>query len=244
MGSFTPEQRLEYYLQAKLKKAIDQWALIEDGDRILIGLSGGKDSLALVELMAERMRIFVPKFELHAAHIVMRNIPYSSDIDFLREHCESRSVVFHRIETEFDPTVDAKKSACFLCSWYRRKALFEAARSLGCNKVALGHHQDDILVTLLLNMTYQGSFSTMPVKLKMDKFDLTIIRPMALIKESDVAALAQLRQWKKQPKDCPYERDSHRSDMKALLAHIESQNPQARHHLWNSMRNVRPDYLL
>ena len=106
-----------------------EYGLIEDGDKILIGLSGGKDSLALVELLARRARIYKPRFSIVAVHVVMKNIPYQSDVDYLREYVESWGVPFVLFETEFDATTDTRKPPCFLCSWNRRKALFTVARS-------------------------------------------------------------------------------------------------------------------
>ena len=148
-------------------KGIVDYGLIEDGDHLLVGLSGGKDSLALTELLARRARIYRPRFTLTAVHVAMRNIPYSIDADYLRSFCEERGVPFVLREAEFDASTDTRKSPCFLCSWNRRKELFTAAHELGCNKIALGHHMDDILVTLLMNQTFQGAFSTMPPRLVM-----------------------------------------------------------------------------
>ncbi len=150
------------HLDRKVKKAIEDYGLIDEGDRILIGLSGGKDSLALVELLGRRSRIFAPKFSLAAAHIRMANIEYKSDSSTLRVHCERFGMEYIERETSFDPSSDRRKTPCFLCSWYRRKALFEIAKEGNFNKIALGHHQDDLFETLLMNMTFQGSFATMP----------------------------------------------------------------------------------
>ena len=149
-------------LRHKFHKTAAEYALIEEGDRILIAVSGGKDSLALLELMAARVRVLKPRFSVVAAHVVMTNIPYQSDTQYLIDFAQSLGVEMHIVETSFDATGDTRKSPCFLCSWNRRKALFETAKALGCNKIALGHHQDDVLVTLLMNMTFQGAFSTMP----------------------------------------------------------------------------------
>lgn len=171
------------------------------------------------------------------------NIPYQSDLEYLRNHAAAYDVPLIVFETSFDPTTDTRKSPCFLCSWNRRKALFAVAKENGCNKIALGHHMDDILETLLMNMTYQGAFSTMPPKLVMRKFDMTIIRPMCLIHESDLLELAEIRNYKKQVKNCPYESGSSRSDMKGVLKQLESMNPEARYSLWGSMTNIQTDLL-
>ena len=128
-------------------------------------------------------------------------------------------------------------------SWNRRKALFTVAKEHGCNKIALGHHMDDILETLLMNITYQGAFSTMPPRLMMKKFDMTIIRPMCLVHEADLVELAALHHYQKQVKNCPYESQSSRSDMKGILRQLEAMNPEARYSLWGSMTNVQEELL-
>lgn len=243
MGKLTEEAKLMRRIEQRFMKGIVQYGLIEEGDKILVGLSGGKDSLALLELLARRSRIYKPRFSVVAVHVVMTNIAYESDMDYLRTYAEGLGVPFVRYETSFDPSTDNRKSPCFLCSWNRRKALFTVAKEQGCNKIALGHHMDDILETLLMNMTFQGAFSTMPPRLVMCKFDMTIIRPMCLVHESDLVEMAALRGYRKQIKNCPYEKDSHRSEMKDVLKRLEAMNPEARFSLWSSMNNVQADLL-
>ncbi|MCQ2360904.1 MAG: tRNA 2-thiocytidine biosynthesis TtcA family protein [Paludibacteraceae bacterium] len=232
-----------YHLRGKFSKALKDYALIEDGDKVLIGLSGGKDSLALVDFFAERMKIFKPKFTVEAAHIIVRNIPYQSDIEYLKNYCSGFNIPLHIVETEFDQSTDTRKSPCFLCSWNRRKKLFETASGLGCTKIALGHHQDDIIETLLMNLTFQGAFATMPPLLKMKKMDFSIIRPLCLIRESELQRFASIKGFKKQIKNCPYENDSNRADMKALLSELEKLNKDARYSIWGAMQNIQMEYL-
>ena len=216
MAKLTEEELLFRKVEEKVKKAIFEYGLIVDGDRILIGLSGGKDSLALVDLLGRRSKIFRPRFEVVVTHIVMSNIPYRSDIDYLKSRADEHGLSFFVHETSFDASTDTRKSPCFLCSWTRRKALFDIAKRHGCNKIALGHHQDDILETLLMNMIHQGAIGTMPPRLKMDKFDMEIIRPMCLVEEKDLNRIAVWRGYRKQIKNCPYESGSSRSDMKEM----------------------------
>lgn len=243
MAELAEEEKIIRRIEKRFSKGVVEYGLIEDGDKILVGLSGGKDSLALVELLAKRARIYKPRFSVVVAHVVMKNIPYQSDITYLKEYVELWGLPFVLYETEFDASTDTRKSPCFLCSWNRRKALFTIAKEHGCNKIALGHHMDDILETLLMNITFQGAFSSMPPCLVMKKFDMTIIRPMCLVHESDLAALAQLRGYRKQVKNCPYEEQSHRSDMKEVLRQLEAMNPEARYSLWGSMTNVQEELL-
>lgn len=230
-------------ISTRFNKGVVKYRLIDDGDKILIGLSGGKDSLALLELLAKRSRILKPKFSVVAVHVSMTNIPYQADLNYLKEYSESLGVPFVHYETSFDPSTDTRKSPCFLCSWNRRKALFTVAKEQGCNKIALGHHMDDILETLLMNLTFQGAFSTMPPKLVMKKFDMTIIRPMCMVHEADLLELAEVRNYRKQVKNCPYETQSNRSDMKGVLKQLETLNPEARYSLWGSMTNVQEELL-
>lgn len=243
MAQRTEEEELLHRLRHKFHKTAAEYNLIEEGDRILIAVSGGKDSLALLELMAARARVLKPRFTIVAAHVVMTNIPYQSDVQYLTDFAQSLGVEMHIVETSFDATGDTRKSPCFLCSWNRRKALFETAKSLGFNKIALGHHQDDVLVTLLMNMTFQGAFSTMPPALKMNKFDMTIIRPLCRIEEKDIIRLAELHEYRKQQKNCPHEHDSNRSRMAEVLHTLDQLNPEARYNLWGSMTNVQTELL-
>lgn len=243
MAPFTEEEKVIRRIEKRLNKGVVQYGLIEEGDKILIGLSGGKDSLALVELLGKRSRIFKPRFSVVAVHVMMTNIPYQSDLEYLKQHAAAYDIPLIVYETSFDPSTDTRKSPCFLCSWNRRKALFTVAKEQGCNKIALGHHMDDILETLLMNMTFQGAFSSMPPKLVMRKFDMTIIRPMCLVHESDLSELAELRSYRRQKKNCPYEAQSSRSSMKGVLRQLEAMNPEARYSLWGSMTNIQTELL-
>jgi len=235
MPLLSNEEKLEKTIKSRLQKAIYEYGLIEDGDKLLIGLSGGKDSLCLVDLLAKRMKILKPQFTIEALHIRMENIEYESDATYLKEFCESRGVPFHIVTIGFNANTDTRKSPCFLCSWNRRKQLFTTAQALGCNKIALGHHQDDIIHTTMMNLFFQGSFSTMPIKLRMRKMPLTIIRPLCLQHETDLQQYAENNLFKKQKKPCPYETDSHRSDMRDMFNRIEEMTQEARYSVWNAL---------
>ena len=228
------EKKLHKRLKEKFEKAIFDYGMIEEGYHVLVALSGGKDSLFLTEMLAERSRIWKPRFNVEALHIRMSHIDYHTSTAYLEQFCKSCDIPLHIIETDFDPTTDKRKVPCFLCSWYRRKALFEHAQRLGCNKLALGHHQDDIIHTSLLNQFFQGRYETMPVKMKMKKMPITLIRPLCLMAESDIKRMATLRQYKKQDKLCPYETSSNRQYVAQLFADIERHNPEARHSMWHA----------
>ena len=242
-------RRLEKRLNERFVKAMATYHLIEDDDRILVGLSGGKDSLLLLELLAKRARIQHPRFSVEALHVRMENIHYETDTSYLQQFCDDLGVPLHVRTTRFEVEHTAvqqqssetaarlrkQKQPCFLCSWNRRKELFNLAQELGCNKIALGHHQDDILHTALMNLTFQGRFDSMPARLKMRKMPLTIIRPLCLIQEQDIKAFAEMRNYQKQTKCCPYETDSHRTDIKRLYDEMELMNPEARFSIWRAL---------
>lgn len=240
------EERHIFKVTQKVKKAIFDFGLIEDNDKIIIGLSGGKDSLAMTEILAAQQRIFRPRFSLVAVHINLTNVPYESDIDYLRGFCEQHNVGFEEIDISFSSSGIKKKddkTPCFFCSWSRRKALFETAKRLGCNKIALGHHQDDVLETFFLNMLFQGNIGTMPPKLKMSKFDMTIIRPLCLLKEDELKVMSKIRKYKKQVKKCPFEQETKRNEVKKILKIFDQITPVARQNIWCAMMNVQNEYL-
>jgi len=237
-------RRLEKRLNERFVKAMATYHLIEDDDRILVGLSGGKDSLLLLELLAKRAKIDHPRFCVEALHVRMENIHYETDTSYLQSFCDALNVRLHMKTTSFEIGPEAiknsrdarrQKQPCFLCSWNRRKQLFNIAQELGCNKIALGHHQDDLIQTALMNITFQGRFDTMPALLRMRKMPLTIIRPLCMIEEQDIKAYAELQGYHKQQKLCPYETDSHRSDIKRLYDAIEQINPEARYSIWRAL---------
>ena len=209
--------------------------LIDDGDYILVALSGGKDSLCLLEMLSLRQRIFMPRFKIEAIHIRMENIAYETDTHYLEEFCQKHNVNLHVVNASFDASTDKRKSPCFLCSWNRRKKMFNLAQELGCNKIALGHHMDDIIHTALMNECFQGRFDTMPVSLKMKKMPLTIIRPLCLCHEADIQAYAEQQGYQKQQKTCPYEKDSYRTDIQRIFHQIQTLNPEARYSIWNAL---------
>ena len=226
---------LRQHLQSQLNRAMRNYHLIDDGDYILIALSGGKDSLCLLDLLAMRQRIFMPRFKIEAVHVRMENIAYETDTRYLEEFCRQRNVNLHVVNTSFDASTDKRKSPCFLCSWNRRKQMFNLAQEIGCNKIALGHHMDDLIHTALMNECFQGRFDTMPVFLQMKKMPLAIIRPLCLCHESDIKAYAEQEGYQKQRKLCPYEKDSYRTDIQQIFQQMESLNPEARYSIWNAL---------
>ena len=253
----TPEQiefsRLQNRLTKRFHKACADYSLIEEGDHILIALSGGKDSLALVELLGKRAQIFVPRFKVTAIHVRVEERAYLSDLSYLQSFCDAFRVPLLVRDTSISASglssvsdsglssisasgLSAKRSnPCFLCSWYRRKTLFDTAQELGCNKIAFGHHKDDIVETLLMNLIFDGKFSTIYPKLQMDKMPLQLIRPLCLIEEKDLSRYAALSGYVRQKQPCPYEHASARTQIKELVSQLESLNPNVRDSLWGAI---------
>lgn len=231
----TSEQKLEKRIVSRFQKAIYKYNLIENDDKILIALSGGKDSLCMLDMLGRRMKIHSPHFKAEAVHIRMSNVSYESDTSYLRNFAAEYNVPLHVITTHFDIYENSDKPICFLCSWFRRKHIFNLAQKLGCNKIAFGHHMDDIIHTAMMNQFFQGQFSTMPVKLQMKKMPLTIIRPLCLELEEDIAGYAEIRGYEKQKKSCPFEKESHRASMRNIFNIVEGVNPEARFSMWNAL---------
>ena len=262
---------LEEKLWKTFNKALGQYQLIDEDDKILVGLSGGKDSLFLLEMLVRRQHILKPRFTLEALHVRMTNVQYETDTTYLQSFCDHLGVPLHIITTSFSPAPTAeasvsadaavpsgapvstsapvpavstagaiagsKKPACFLCSWQRRKQLFNLAQELNCTKIAFGHHQDDIIHTALMNLTFQGHFSTMPAKLKMRKMPLTIIRPLCLCQEDDIRQYAEEHHYEKQIQLCPYEHDTNRTTAQTLFQHMQQLSKEARYSIWHALES-------
>lgn len=233
----TSEQQLLFKrLNERFAKALAAYRLLADDDRVLIGLSGGKDSLLLTELMGRRTQILRPRFRVEAVHVRMENVSYETSTDYLQQFCDQLHVPLHVVTTRFEES--DSKPPCFLCSWNRRKQMFNLAQQLGCNKIALGHHRDDLIHTALMNLTFQGRFGTMPARLQMRKMPLSIIRPLCLIDEADISRYAQLAGYQKVVKSCPHERETHRTSVASLFAAMEKMNPEARFSVWQALESA------
>lgn len=235
----TELQQLEKRLRDRFVKAFATYGLLHDGDNVLVGLSGGKDSLCLLEMMGKRAKISHPKFRVEAVHVRMENVDYRTSTAFLEKFCDDLGVTLHIVTTAIpsdSPSSHYKpKPPCFLCSWQRRKQLFNLAQELGCNKIALGHHRDDLLTTALMNLFFQSRFETMTPLLQMDKMPLQIIRPLCLADEADISRYAELRGYERQMKLCPHENDTQRTTVRRMLDEMVRRNPETRHSLWNAI---------
>ena len=227
----------------KVGKAIHDYHLIEDGDRILVGVSGGKDSLALLEVLAMRAKDPKQNYTVIAAHIAVEDVAYEVDGDYLRAFCERLGVEYVYRTIRVDATVNPKKPACFVCSWHRRKMLFDIAKEYDCKKLALGHHRDDAVESLLMSMMFNGTICSMPARLEMFKNTFTLIRPLIYLSNDETLRYAEMRQFKKQKKYCPHEKATNRDAVSRLLDQMEMISPHARSNLFAAMQNIREDYL-
>ena len=183
----------------------------------------------------------VPHFTVEALHVRMENVQYETDTTYLQSFCNRLGIPLQIITTSFDSSLFTlhsslkQKPPCFLCSWQRRKQLFNLAQELGCTKIALGHHQDDIIHTALMNLTFQGHFATMPAKLRMKKMPLTIIRPLCLCHEEDIARYAEAQGYERQKKLCPHEDTTNRTVAQQLFQQMQQMNPEARYCIWRAL---------
>jgi len=239
----SPEELFFRKVNQKVGKCIQKYGLIAKGDRILVGLSGGKDSMVLLETLAGRLKYQPASYELAAIHISLKSQPYQIDLAYLSEFAASLNVRFIHQILDIDLFEQENNNPCFVCSWNRRKALFEAAHKLGYNKLALGHHQDDAIETLLMNMAFQSSISSMPPSLSMFDGKLHLIRPLLLVTEDEVKQFARLKNFRNELKTCTFEKESKRKDIKKIIRQLSELNPNIRSNVYASMTNIQREYL-
>lgn len=227
----------------KAGKAIYDYGLIEENDRILVGVSGGKDSLALLEVLALRARDKKHRYEVMAAHIAVENVAYEVDEVYIREFCDRLGVRLEHRTIMPEVREESGKPACFVCSWNRRKTLFEIARDFGYNKLALGHHRDDAVESLLMSMMFNGTIASMPPKLSMFGGEFTLIRPFIYLSDEETARYAAYRCFRQQKKQCPYERATSREAVSRIIREMEALSPHVRSNLFAAMSNIQNEYL-
>ena len=230
-------------ISRKMGTTMRDHSLIVEGDRLLVGLSGGKDSMILLEALVERMAAVPFHFEIIAAHVEATAIGYEMDREKLSEFCKSLNVALHYRSIEPDLEKNSSKSACFVCSWHRRKALFELTRELDCNKLALGHHRHDAIETLLMNMIYHGRISSMPYSLKMFDGRVHLIRPLLDLEENLLKEYAELNDLVKVEKICPHQDLAQRRKITRLIDEIETLHGPGPFNIFSSMNKVFPEYL-
>lgn len=224
------------------RRAIDDYEMIREGDRIAVGVSAGKDSLTLLCAMAELRRFYPIPFELVAVTIDMK--AGESDFSSIRALCEELNVPYHVIPTEishiiFD--VRKEKNPCSLCAKMRRGALHNAAKELGCNVVALGHHFDDAVETFMLNLFFEGRIGCFSPVSYLSRTDLRLIRPMLYMPEKDVRYFAKKAALPVVASTCPADGNTQREEMKNLLAELDRKHDGLRYRIFGAMQRGEID---
>ena len=226
-------------------KAIHTMDMIRDGDHVMVAVSGGKDSLSLLWLLKERIKRVPIDYRLTAVHVDPGFGANSAEqmTSFFSAH----DFEFRVIESDIGPKAHGeqnRENPCFLCSRLRRKLLFQTAEEVGCNRMAFGHHKDDLIETFFLNVFYGASISTMvPVQ---DFFGgkLTVIRPFYLVDEALIGRYAQLMDWPEISLDCPTAGSSKRGEIKNMLKHFYKSNRKIKGNIFHALQNVNAEYLL
>lgn len=231
----------EFYISKRVGRAIIDHRMIEEGDKILVAVSGGKDSLTLLRVLQDRQKFVPIKYRLLAYHVDMG---YPRSISRILERYLKKQGVEYRIEKS-DALKKTKKKdiSCFWCSWNRRKALFEAAARCKCTKVALGHHLDDIDETILLNLFFQGEISSMKPRQELFEGKIVIIRPLCYTEEDLIRRFSRTLGFPHHTCDCPHSDISRRQLMTGIIKQVNRVCPEVRTNIYRSVSRIKKDYL-
>lgn len=240
------QQKLGKRIRHQVGQAIADYNMIEDGDRVMVCLSGGKDSYAMLDMLIELQRKAPVKFELIAVHLDQKQPDYPAEV--LPRYLEQVGIPFHILEQDTYSVVmrvvPAGKTLCGLCSRLRRGALYSFAAANGMTKIALGHHREDIVETLFLNMFHGSKLSAMPPKLLSDDGRHVVIRPLAYVAEVDLVEYAAFRGFPIIPCNlCGSQESMQRKVIKQMLAGWECANPGRVDNIFRSLMNIRPSQL-
>lgn len=220
------------------RKAIDDYNLIEEGDRIAVGVSGGKDSLALLYVLKHLQQFYPKRFELEAVTVNLGFDAIALPLSPIAGLCQDLKVPYHIIDTEIAKIVfDERKesSPCALCAKMRKGALNQAVKELGCNKVAYAHHQDDMIETMFLSLIYEGRFYSFPPKTYLQRMDLTVIRPFMYVLEADVKGFQNRYHLPVATNPCPVDKATRREYVKQLVRQINLENPGAKKRMFHAI---------
>ena len=230
---------INYFLNKKTGKAIYDYKMIVNNDKVLIGVSG-QDSMALAGILKFRLTYLPIKYKLEAVHVEMDK----KNSRIIKNFLKGLGIKCHVIKVDFNENKKiSNKTECFWCSWKSREAIFKLAGKLGCKKIAFGHHLDDILETLLLNMFYQGEISIMPPMLKMFKGKFHIIRPFSYAGKEHIKKYAEVNKIPSMPYECPFGKTTNRTLMRKIINMVRKTSPKAKENLFRSMTNIHKDYL-
>jgi tRNA 2-thiocytidine biosynthesis protein TtcA len=248
VGAFRFGSKLERAIVRKVGAAVGDFDMIADGDRIMVCMSGGKDSYALLDALRVLGRRSPARFELVAVNVDQGWPDY--DTRAIADHLAAEGVAYHMARADYARIVEEKlqpgQTPCSLCSRFRRAYLYDLAPALGCNKIALGHHMDDLVETLLLNLFFSGRLASMPPRLVAADGRNVVIRPLAYVAEAETRAYAEERRYPTVRCGClscglP---DQKRQVVKRMLTAVEEQNPGAKRQMLAALGNVKPAQLL
>jgi len=238
--------KLQKRLRREVGNAIADFNMIEDGDRIMVCLSGGKDSYTLLDILMSLQKSAPINFHLIAVNLDQKQPGFPEHV--LPEYLESIGVDYKIVNEDTYSIVKEKvpegKTTCSLCSRLRRGILYRTAKELGCTKIALGHHRDDILETLFLNMFHGGKLKSMPPKLKSDNDEHIVIRPLAYAKEKDIAKYSEFKGFPIIPCNlCGSQENLQRQNIKSMLNEWDRNHPGRIESMFNAVKNIVPSHL-